>query len=44
MTIGVTYGVQDLIFFRRQGMPKYPLLEKNEMSSQMKRALLETVT
>lgn len=44
MTIGVTNGEQDLTFFRKQGMVKYPLLEKSDMSSQMKMALFEKVT
>lgn len=44
MTIGVTYGEQDLTFFRKQRVAKYPLLEKSDMSSKMKMALLEKVT
>lgn len=44
MTIGVTYGEQDLTFFRKQRVAKYPLFEKSDMSSKMKMALLEKVT
>jgi len=43
MTIGVTYGEQDLTFFRKQRVAKYPLLEKSDMSNKMKMALLEKV-